>query len=297
MFPEGDGGSAAVITQPVANDWRPHIPDEVKADPELSRVLQNAQEKDIPSLVKSFAHYERSKGTSIRLPGKDAKPEERTALRQRLYDAGVFEAPPGKPEEYAIAKPEKLPEGVEWSDELVGKLSTVLHKHGAPKALAADLLALHHEVLGGKAATLKTDYDAGMSALKKEHGDKYDERAEAVKRMIPQIFKTPEELAFFEQAGLGDHPGFLSVLLRIAPLAMSDSSFLSEIQRPGGEITGDAAREEVSKIMTDKDHPKHAGYWRQDPQVLAHIEELYRKAYGTQTVAIGGEGVSGDRKL
>lgn len=302
MFPEGDGGSQAGGGGGAGTgvlDWRPHIPDDVKSDPELSRVLQNAQEKDIPSLVKSFAHYERSKGSSVRIPGKDAKPEERTAFKQKAYDAGLFEAPPGKPEEYGLVKPEKLPDGVEWSDELAGKLAATLHKHGAPKALAADLIALHHEIIGGKAAGLKTDFEAGMAAIKKEHGDKFDERSEALKRLTPHIFKSEEELAFFEKMGLGNHPTFLSVMLRLAPFAMSDSSFISEIQKPGGGTgagSGEAAREEVSKIMTDKTHPMHDGYWRQEPTVLAHIEELYKKAYGTQTVTIGGEGVSGDRK-
>ena len=73
--------------------------------------------------------------------------------------------------------------------------------------------------------------------------------------------------------------------MRLAPSFLSDSSY----QEGAGQV-GDghqnAPKEELAKIMNDKTHPMHAGYWRQpqDPAVVAHIDNLYKKAYGDSKV-------------
>lgn len=64
---------------------------------------------------------------------------------------------------------------------------------------------------------------------------------------------------------------------------------MEQLPRGGGEITGDEARGELAKIMNDKTHPMHAGFWRSDKAVQTHIDELYRKAYGTKQVDVSQE--------
>lgn len=265
-----------------------HVTDELKADPIAWPILDKMSEKDIPSVLKSYAHSQHRLGTAIPLPAKDAKPEEVQAVRKRIYDAGLFPAPPADPKEYQITTPESLPEGLGWNDELAGKFGTLLYKHGASKELAKDLLELYGEALGGAQNTLNLSYEDGITALKAEHGDKYDERKELAKRLAGQIFKSEEELAFFENTNLGNHPAFLSILMRLAPLAQQDSSYIKDLDHGDatGGMTGDDVRAEVAKIMGDKNHPMYAGYWRADKKVLDHIDELYRKAYGTGKVEI-----------
>lgn len=264
-----------------------HVTDELKGDPIAWPILDKMSEKDIPSLLKSYAHGQHRLGTAIPLPAKDAKPEDIAAVRKRIFEAGLFPAPPADPKEYAITKPEKLPDGIGWNDELATKLATTLHKHGASKELGKDLLELYGEALSFTQQSLKTSYDEGIAALKAEHKDKYDERRELAKRLAGAVFKTPEELEFFDAMGIGDHPGFLSVLMRLAPLAQQDSSFLKDLGKGGdGSMTGDDVRAEVARIMTDKTHPMYEGYRRQDKKVLDHVDELYRKAYGTGKVEI-----------
>jgi len=268
-------------------DWRPYLTDELKADPIVAGWSEKASEKDIPSLVKSFAHLSKRMGGAITLPGKDAKPEEVQSLKSKLYEAGLFQAPPSDPKDYGIVKPEKLPDGMGWNDDLASKFAQTLHKHGAPKGLAADLLPLYQEAILGAQTVFKTDQDAGMAALKKEFGEQFDSRKEATTRMIGEIFKDEAELQLFNQLGLGDHPKFLSILMRMAPSFLADSSYQADAGVPG---TGDGngPREELAKIMNDKAHPMHAGYWRQpqDPSVVAHIDNLYRKAYGEQKAGV-----------
>lgn len=262
-------------------DWKPFLTEELKADPIVADWAAKASEKDTASILKGYAHLSKRMGGAINLPGKDAKPEEVQGLKAKLYEAGIFQAPPADPKEYGITKPEKLPDGLGWNDDLATKFAQTLHKHGAPKGLAADLLPLYQEAILGAQTVFKTDQEAGMAALKKEFGEQFDSRKEATSRMIGEIFKDESELQLFNQLGLGDHPKFLSILMRIAPSYLPDSSYQPDAGQAGG-TGGDGPREELAKIMNDKAHPMHAGYWRQpqDPKVVEHIDNLYKKAYG-----------------
>jgi hypothetical protein len=249
----------------------------VKESPDLSTFAKRAWD----------AHRE----VGTRIPIKAETPAAKEAWKRehlpKLYTAGILEAPPGKPEDYAIARPEKLPEGLEWSDELAGKLAKTFHKYGIPKAAVGELMDIHIEGVLGAAQTLQTGFDAGMAELKKEHGDKLEERMELAKRLNAKIFKTPEELEFFNRLGLGDHPGFLSVLLRLAPYAQQDSS-LVDGTTSGGKMSGDDVRKEVADIMSNTQNPKHKLYWSRDPATLKYVEDLYSKAYGDAKLELSG---------
>ncbi len=267
-------------------DLEQFITDELRADTVAWPIIEKMPEKDVAGIMKSYAHGQHRLGNSIPLPSKDAKPEELEGIRKRVYEAGLFTAPPGSPADYGITKPDNLADGVTWSDDLAGELGTVLHKHGATKELAGDLLSLYGKALGGAQEGLKVDGEASIAALKQEHGDKYEERREMVKRMTASIFKTPEEVAWFENTKAGEVKEFLSVMMRLAPLAASDSSYAPGQSHGDGTITLDQVREEVSAIMSDKNNPKHEGYWRRDKGVMDHIDGLYKRAAGSGTVEI-----------
>jgi hypothetical protein len=293
-------GTEGAVAEPVAGaapaagavnaDWRPFVNDELKADPVVTSWAEKASEKDIPSLVKGYAHLSKRMGSAINLPGKEAKPEEVAALRTRLYEAGVFEAPPADVKGYGLIKPESLPEGLQWSDELAGKFATALHKHGVPKSALADLMPLYLEALGGSTKTMQIDRERAMADIKAEHGEKFAEREEMMKRMLPGIL-TDESRQFLDQTGLGNDPRLISMIMKLAPLAMQDSSFIESIPVQGGEITAEDARAEYARILSDPTHPQYEGFKRQDKKALEYVNNLYSRAYGNAKVKIG-EGVS-----
>ena len=275
----GDGDGGTVVLTP----WHETLPDEVKADPAYKPVFEKF--KELPALIKGYRELEGRMGRSIALPGKDAKPEEIAGIKAKLTEAGLLLAPPASPAEYEIKKPEALPEGLGWSDELAGKFAGVLHKHGVPKAAASDLLTLYGEALAGAGPVIKATYEEGTTALKNEYGAEYEAKRESAVRLAGAIF-TPEELALFESTGIGNHPKFLSVLMRLAPLAEQDSTFMAHAIRPGGEMTPEQVRTELADIMNNKDNPRNKGYWAQDKDVMKYVEELYLKAYGNKQVEI-----------
>lgn len=283
-MPDVIDGQTTDQSQQASSDWRTYLSDDLKADPVVSGWAEKATEKDIPTLIKGYAHAQKRMGSAINLPGQNAKPEELQALRDKLYQAGVFKAPPAKPEDYGLAKPEGLPPGVNWSDEMAGKMAQALHKHGVPKEAIADLMPLYFASLGQQAQLSKATQEEGMQALKTEFGDKFEQHLEMGKRIYDSIFKSPEEAQMYESLGLGNDHRFLAPLLRLAKLGEQDSSFIESLGQAPGAMDGDAARKEYAEIVSNDKHPMHAGLMRRDPVVEKYIDDLYRKAYGTQEV-------------
>lgn len=246
--------------------------------------------KDFASLVRGG--YEAHREVGARIPVKvDGKPESIAEWRKNhlptLQKNGLIPTGPASPADYGVVKPADVPEGLSWDDARALKYATILHKYGVPKEIVPELMDLHKEALTGAHLALKTSKEEGIKALQAEHGDKYDERVELAKRLTAVLFKSPEELEFFELTGLGNHPGFLSVIMRLAPLAMQDSSIAAGLGSAGGEgVTGEDVRKEVAAIMSDPNNPKYKLYWQQDKATLEYVNELYKKAYGDAPVAI-----------
>jgi len=276
--------------------WPDEIPQTltVESDGKTIPLRDHQLVKDSPNL-EHFAKraYDMHSEVGRRIPLNVKTDEEKAAWKKdhlpKLYSAGILEAPPSNPEGYDLKKPESLPEGLTWSDENAKALATTLHKWGIPKSAVPELMDLHTRALLGIGETLKTNYDNTMIELKKEHGDKFDERMETSKRLTAMILKSPEEVAFLERTGLADHPTFLNILMRLAPLAQSDSSFVADMNRGragGGEMTGDEVRTKWAAVASNAKDPKYDRYWAGDPAIQKEIDEDYKKAYGTGTVTI-----------
>lgn len=282
----------AIAPDPVSNgsvpssDWRPFLGDDLKADPVVSAWSEKTDYKDIPSLIKGMAHAQHRMGSAVNIPGKDAKPEDVQAFKQKLIESGVLPAPPADVSVYNIQKPETLAEGTQWNDGLAKSFGDTLFKHGASPEMAKDMLALYAQALGGQMEALKISGAESLASLKAEHKEKFDEHMEAGERLAQSIFKTPEEVEFFKRTGLGTHPQFQSVMMRLGANAMQDSSFVDSLSSQSGASTGHQVYEELARIQTDKTHPMHMGYKQNDPKVMEHISALYRKTF-PGTVELG----------
>jgi hypothetical protein len=263
---------------PSPTDWRTHLTPELKADPVVASWAEKSDYKDVPSIIKGMAHAQNKLGSAINLPGKDAKPEELTALKAKLIESGILPKPITDPKEYAIAKPENLPAGMQWSDELTGKLAATMQKYQVPKEMVPELMALHMEALGGASKALTFDLEKGITELRSKYGDKFDERVEMVDRIGKSIF-SPESMQFFEQTGINKDPRFLSALLHIAPAFIQDSSFLESTGSTNAGAAAASAKQELQQIMTNDQHPKYKGYWSGDKTVLEYIGKLYAEAH------------------
>lgn len=271
--------------------WQDELPEGLVVDnADGSKIMLRdhpfvAESPDAGHFVLKAFNQHRELGSRIPVK-KYEKPEEVENWRKehlpRLYDNGLLPKPPASPDEYGIKRPENLKDGLTWNDEIGKSYAATLHKYGIPKEAASELLALHEQAVLGAQKFLKTSFDDGMAALKAEHGDKFDERREVTKRLIKDIFKTPEEEALFNASGMGDHPNFLSVMMRLAPLAQQDSSYMKDIttNATGQQMSADEIRAKVADVRNNQQNPLHKGYWANDPEVFKQIDAWYKQAYG-----------------
>jgi hypothetical protein len=266
--------------------WADTLPDTLTVEqdgkPVAVRELPFVKETpDLPTFVKRGLDAHRELGS--RIPLKADTPEAIASWRKdhlpKLVQAGILpEGAPATPEEYGITKPADLPEGATWNDELAKSLGAILHKFNVPKAAVPELLALQAATTQQAAQVFKASKEEGIAALKKEYGDKYPEAEASVVRLVGQIFKEPAELELFNKSGLGNDPRFLSVMMRLAPLAEADSSFLRDTNSGSGSLTGEAARTEAIRIQRDPEHPRHKAYMAGDPATVDYVTKLHLTA-------------------
>jgi hypothetical protein len=261
--PPGDGGAGGgdfsfhkVIGADGAfvDGWQNSLP--AAYDPYKTML---AQHKGFDGLAKSLADNmaaARSKTEGmVRVPGADAKPEERAAFLKAL---GV----PDKPEDYGLKAPEKLPEGAAWDEGFAGEFTKMAHSLGLTKEQTAKLAewnltmqaqGYQREMTEGGAA-----YEAEVATLKKTFGADFEKRSLDAKRVAATV-------------GLpDDHPVFwradtVIAMAKVADL-ISEDKLISREQHSNKLSPETQAKD----IVTNPEHPDYAAYY--DPMHSRHKE-------------------------
>lgn len=94
--------------------------------------LQTKGLGDVQSLAKSARESEKLLGGMVKLPGKDATPEEREAFLTKL-------GRPEKPDGYQFTVPKDLPEGLPYDGNRAKAFAAKAHELGIPQDAAAGL--------------------------------------------------------------------------------------------------------------------------------------------------------------
>lgn len=250
-------------------DWTQHLPDDVK---------QEATQMKLGERVKSVADLARFTVNSQRLIGKKgvipptekSTPEEISEYRKAL---GVPESIEG----YQV-KPEKLPEGIEWSDADAKPFLEIAHKYHAPPGLMKELVAAHvnrqaqlaERMNYAQGQILQQKYDQGIAELNHAWGKKFEVNRRRV------------EEACIAKGCPTDDPGLLSpnIVKLILNLRddISDSRFVAASGGGGGGAgTGDPEAI-ANDIIFNKENPLYSRYHAQDPQITSQVEGLFKEA-------------------
>jgi len=167
--------------------------------------------------------------TALQIPGDDATDEDRSAFMNKL-------GRPETAEEYTIAKPENLPNDVQYDENVEKVFKGVFHDVGLSDQNANKLWGKYHEMVAqGHEATQKAEkeaYDTAVNSLKDEWtGDKFKVNTEVAHRAFSGIFddegKNAEAKKFIEDTKvnglpLGNHPMFLKVFQQIGSIIGDD---------------------------------------------------------------------------
>lgn len=109
--------------------------------------------KDVASLAAKARNAESLIGQSVRLPGKDAKPEDVDAFLSKVLSPYR----PEKPEGYEFKLPDGLPEGLPYDKAFADRFKAAAHAAGIPTKAAA---ALHDFYVKETAAIFQTATEA-----------------------------------------------------------------------------------------------------------------------------------------
>ena len=139
----GDQGSTASAADPLSG-----------LDADTRKWAETKGLKGLADIAKSARNAESLIGSSVRLPGPDAKPEDWATFFRK---AGAPETADG----YDFTRPDGLPEELFESDAKAFKAE--LHKLGAPKVLAKQIADY---VYGNTAKALKASEDANAEAAR-----------------------------------------------------------------------------------------------------------------------------------
>jgi hypothetical protein len=138
---DGEGGSPAWDFRSALDDkgnfkagWDAGLPDDLKPSAAALSKYPNPLE-----LMRGHANASKLIGqkTTLKAPAPDAKPEEVDKFNMQIREVlGV----PAKVEDYKIAKPDKLPDGLTWNEAEVGEFAKLAHSLNITPAAAQKLV-------------------------------------------------------------------------------------------------------------------------------------------------------------
>jgi hypothetical protein len=262
-MPEPEGQQTPPVTPPVTppgqsapQDWRP---EELRGEKTLEKF------KDPGSLAKSYIELEKRLGTAINVPKEDAKPEEWEAFYRKI-------GKPEKVEEYGVTKPEDMPPGVSWNDELTQNFLTWAHTAGLNKTQVKTIINAWNQQEGAKAHAMTKEIGAQIAKLKESSGDQFTGRIELGIRGIEKLMPGEDGIKFKElmdSTGLGNHPLILKYAYAVGNMLKEDGYILGD--GSGGAMSRDNIKSKIDAINGD---PKHA-YWDEThPNHKAAVEEM-----------------------
>lgn len=145
-----------------------------------------AAEKPGEALAKSYVEAQKMIGNSIRLPGEDAKPEDKQKafndILGKLREAGAIEAVPETPEAYTINTPQI--EGFEVNEPLLTGFKQAAHKAGIPPSQAQGLFDWYLNYQEEQDRAEQAEFESMKQGMKQELGGLYPRKMEAARRAV-----------------------------------------------------------------------------------------------------------------
>jgi len=239
---------------PEAVDWSKHIPAEYSKE----AVWKPLAGKPLGDVLKGYVEAQKFIGGSIKIPGKDAKPEEWDKYYAKL----------GRPEaadKYGTAMPD-LPEGFAWDEGQMKSFFETAHKAGLSTAQAQSLVDWY-------AADQKGVLKAGEAAIAEAETALKGEWKAAYPRNLGLAKAASKWLGVMEvldQTGLGNHPTILKGFAKLGRSLAEDGVISGEVE---GVPTNEAVQKQITDVINDKKHP----YW--DRNLAGHdeaVEEMAR---------------------
>lgn len=250
-----------LTSAPSSTTTAPTEPSQPVDKPEwLPEKFWREDKADVESLAKSYQGLEQllgKKANSVPVPNEKSTPEEVAAYRRAI---GVPESPEG----YKL-KPEQLPDGVTWDENVAKRAAELAHKHNIPAAAMSELMKFDMEraALMNQAAASMIDeqLQQGRAELERVWGDKMPEKIELARRAAVTAGVDPSSQGFVDP----------QVVKAIVSLAEK----LSDDRLVAGDQTGvSSTRARARDIMTNQSNPLYARYQEGDAEVVDQVRRM-----------------------
>jgi hypothetical protein len=215
---------------------------------------------DVEALSKSYQGLEQllgKKANSVPVPNEKSTPEEVSAYRKAI---GV----PDSPEGYQL-KPEQLPEGVSWDENVAKRAAELAHKHNIPASAMSELMKFDMEraALMNQAAAsmIESQLESGRAELQKVYGDKMPEKIELARRAAVTAGVDPSSQGFVD-------PQVVKAIVSLAEKLSDDR--LVEGNQTGISSTRARARD----IMTNESNPLYQRYQDGDSETVDQVRRM-----------------------
>jgi hypothetical protein len=235
-----------------------------------------APEAVLPELVKGYRGAEKTIGVPadqiVRLPGKDAKPEEWRQVWNRL-------GAPDKPEGYEI----KAPDGD--SGEFLKTASGWFHELGIPKPMAQGLATKWNEYVSAQQVAEEGKwndrFEKEMGELKTEWGADHDANRDLARRVEKATGLKIEQLQGVERA-LGPK-AYQQFLARFGKTIGEHRFVGGENQTGGFAMSPEAAKQRIADLQ--KDQTWRSAFLAGDADKKAEWTRLHQVAFPDQQAA------------
>jgi hypothetical protein len=215
---------------------------------------------NVEAILKSYQGMEQlvgRKAQAVLPPTEKSTPEEVAEYRKAI---GV----PESPEAYNL-KPEQLPEGVTWDDNVAKKAAELAHKHNVPAAAMQEFMKFDMEraALMNQAAAqmIETQLETGRAELQKVWGDKMPEKIELARRAAVTAGVDPTSQGFVD-------PQVVKAIVNLAE-KLSDDKLVA------GDQTGvSSTRARAKDIMTNASNPLYLRYQEGDAEVVDQVRRM-----------------------
>lgn len=188
--------------------------------------------------------------TTLKAPAPDAPAEEVQKFNEQIR--GVLGIP-ATPEEYKLAKPEKIPEGLKWDEAEVGEFSKLAHSLNIPPAAAQKLVEFDMARMAkyGEQGKVKLDefVKSQEAELRKDWGADFDVN-------LGKAAKAAQLAGFdLNDSELGNNAKFVKAMLTVSSLIKPDA--LVGNDKSGALMDGKAQAEDIRRNVNN---PWHAAY-------------------------------------
>lgn len=226
-------------------------------------------------LAKSYVNTKEKIGSMVSIPGEDADVETRSKFYNRI----------GRPEN--IDGYDFEPQAVEGingvtavNKENVKAFKEKAHELGLTKSQAQGLMnhiqSGFSQQLQEQARLMAESVDKASKELRSEWGVNYDKNMGNVDTALSQFF-SKEDGALLKQAS-AQYPGLMKSLSQIGS-KISETPTSREGTMSNPAPTRDDAKEQISKIQNDKEHPYWHKHHKDHKKAAEHMNDLYRQAY------------------